>query len=613
MKTTRIFSFLLVLFFSVPGFSQSPASDSNTVEFKLLHDVKYGDLTAFDMILKAKPSLISLNEPVMEESLLHVAARYNQYEMVKILLAKGLDVNAKNKLGSIPLHLACITGSYPMVNDLLSKGSDIMVVNSRGKTPVEYVANGKNPELFKLFLAKDRNILQSRSADGKTLLFYSIFEGDTAGFSYLLAQKLDVNAGDVNGFTPLCMAVLYDRQDIISQLLRSGADVNHVVSGGNTPITLAVDRENLPAVRLLADGGAKISLADSAGQTALHKSIIAGNLEIAYYLVGKGISVDARDNYGMTALHYASIYGRSGLVKTLIGKGANPALTDNQLHDPIYYSVYYGNTSSEKILLASGAKKPDLQVNILTKDLKPGQAVIHYLNHSGYAIETSKYMLVFDYFHYLAPPDNPSLLNGRIDPAELKGKQIIVFTSHDHGDHYDTTIWKLDTPKGSVQYVMGFKPEGKHNYMLMEAGQSKVIKGVQVNTIKSTDAGVAFLVEADGIVVYHPGDHVNKTSEIAKDFKSEIDYLAGLKKKVDIAYLPVAGCGFPDLESVKTGNYYVVRTLKPEISFSMHAGMEQCAGFSKEACQKLPDSRVEFSKFPGDRFYYTKSDKPVLE
>jgi hypothetical protein len=59
---------------------------------------------------------------------------------------------------------------------------------------------------------------------------------------------------------------------------------------------------------------------------------------------------------------------------------------------------------------------------------------------------------------------------------------------------------------------------------------------------------------------------------------------------------------------VKAGNFYVVEKLNPGINISMHAGMEQCAGFSKEVCLKFPGSQTNYSKFPGDRFGYIKTD-----
>ena len=608
MKTTSIILAVLINIISAICYCQNPTVDTTTAEYQLIYAVKYGDSVTFDKLLKTNPYLIDIKEPVMEESLLHVAARYNQYEMVQKLLDKGLDVNAKNKLGSNPLHLACFTGSIAMVNDLLEKGSDYSVVNSRGKTPISYVSYGKNPEVFKLFLKKDKDILNTKSADGTNLLFYAVFAVDTAGFSYLLARGLDVNSTDSHHITPLCWAVLDNNPELIKSSINNGADVNYVAERGNTPLLFAIERDSLTTVKVLVDAGANINTADSAGLTALHKTTKKGNYKIAAYLISKGITIDSKDKDGMTALHYAAIYGRSEIGRALILKGANPNIADKKQNDPVFYSISYGNEKMTQLLLKSGARKDDLKPRVLTKNMKDGEAVIHYLNHSGYAIETSKHILVFDYFHYYAPPDNLSLLNGRINMDELKGKKMFVFASHEHQDHYDTTIWKWDSPGNKIQYVMGFKPEVKYPYVFIEPREEKNIEGVKINAIKSSDAGVGFLVEADGIVVYHPGDHVNKSPEIAEDFKSEIDYLANLKKEVDIAFFPVAGCGFPDLEIVKAGNFYVMETLNPDISFSMHADMEQCSGFSKEVCQKFPEKLSNYAKFPGDRFGYKKTD-----
>jgi ankyrin repeat protein/L-ascorbate metabolism protein UlaG (beta-lactamase superfamily) len=609
MKTTTTILSVLINIISVFCFCQNPAVDTTTTEYQLIYAVKNGDSLTFDKLLKTNPSLIDIKEPVMEESLLHVAARANQYGMVKKLLSKGLDVNAKNKLGSNPLHLACFTGSVAMVNDLLVRGSDYSLVNMRGKTPISYVSYGKNPEVFKLFLEKDKDILNTKSADGTNLLFYAIYAEDTAGFSYLLKQGLDVNSIDSHHITPLCWAVMYNNSELIKSSINNGADVNFVGERGNTPLLFAIERDSLTTVKLLVEAGANINAADSAGLTGLHKATKKGNYKIASYLINKGITIYSKDKDGMTALHYAAIYGRSEIGRALIQNGASPTSADNQQRDPAYYSIYYGNVKMTQLLLKSGAKTPDLKVSALSANLKPGEAVVHYLNHSGYAIETSKHILVFDYFHYYTPPDNLSLLNGRINMDELKGKKMFVFSSHEHQDHYDTTIWQWNSPKNKIQYVMGFKPEVKYPYVFIESRQEKKIEDVQINAIRSSDAGVGFLVEADGIVVYHPGDHVNKSPEIAEDFKSEIDYLAGLNKEVDIAFFPVAGCGFPDLEVVKAGNFYVVEKLNPGINISMHAAMEQCAGFSKEVCEKFPGSQTSYAKFPGDRFSYNKTDK----
>lgn len=44
-------------------------------------------------------------------SALHLASIHGEAEMVRLLLARGADVNAENNLGSTPLNLAAVTGS----------------------------------------------------------------------------------------------------------------------------------------------------------------------------------------------------------------------------------------------------------------------------------------------------------------------------------------------------------------------------------------------------------------------------------------------------------------------------------------------------------------------
>jgi ankyrin repeat protein/L-ascorbate metabolism protein UlaG (beta-lactamase superfamily) len=607
MKTTTSILSGLVILLSVTCFGQTPAADTNSVQYRVIAAVKNGDTQTFNSILKSDTSLIGIKEPGLDESLLHVAARFKQSEMVKILLAKGLDVNAKNKLGSIPLHLACISGSYTMVDDLLNRGSDYSLVNLRGKAPVSYVSFGKNPRIFDRFLEIDKNILNTKTQEGANLLVCAIQAEDTAGFSYLLAKGMDVNEANVFRFTPVCWAVLYNNPELIAMAIRKGANVNYIANEGNTPLLIAVEGDSIATVKMLVEAGAKINVPDSSGLTALHRATRKGNYEIASYLMVKGIAVNSKDENGMTALHYAAIYGRTEIGRAILQHGANPNLTDKLHNDPVFYSTSYGNEQMTRLLVNSGARKDDLKASALLKNLKDGEAVIHYLNHSGYAIETSKHLLVFDYAPFYSAPDDLSLLNGHINTGELKSKKILVFVSHEHTDHYNPEIWKWNGSGARITYVTGFKPNVETPYAFAEPRKKLSLDGVQINTIRSSDAGVGFLAETDGIVVYHPGDHVNKLAGLSDDFKGEIDYLVSLKKKVDIAFLPVAGCGFPDLEVVKAGNFYVVEQLQPEMSFSMHAETTQCAGFAKEVCTKFPVSQTYYAKFPGDRFMHLKT------
>ena len=138
------------------------------------------------------------------------------------------------------------------------------------------------------------------------------------------------------------------------------------------------------------------------------------------------------------------------------------------------------------------------------------KAKVWYLAHSGFAVQTESSFLIFDY--YLDEPKGGTIEQGVIDPKELAEKNVIVFVSHNHDDP-DDTVEQED---------------------------------LVVKTYRSTDEGVAFLVQIDGLAIYHAGDlnwwHWEGEPEtynikMADDYKKQIDLLAG--ERIDLAFVPL--------------------------------------------------------------------------
>ena len=59
---------------------------------------------------------------------LHIAVSSNDLELVKDLIAKGSDVNARKNYGSRPLHLAAAKANLDIINYLIDKGA---IIDSR--------------------------------------------------------------------------------------------------------------------------------------------------------------------------------------------------------------------------------------------------------------------------------------------------------------------------------------------------------------------------------------------------------------------------------------------------------------------------------------------------
>lgn len=89
--------------------------------------------------------------------------------MVKVLLAKGANVDVTDKDGSTPLLHACALGHLELVEALLSKQATIHATNKGGWTPMQNAFLLGNVEVVKVLLSKGAAIETSDSW-GKTPL-----------------------------------------------------------------------------------------------------------------------------------------------------------------------------------------------------------------------------------------------------------------------------------------------------------------------------------------------------------------------------------------------------------------------------------------------------------
>ena len=186
---------------------------------------------------------------------------------------------------------------------------------------------------------------------------------------------------------------------------------------------------------------------------------------------------------------------------------------------------------------------------------------ITFIEHSGFMVEMEHTVLLFDYYH------------GKI-PTFDKNKMLYVFVSHSHADHYNPVIWELKEQYEKVQYIISDDVKTKENALRMKPHEKKQISEMTVETLKSNDMGVAYIVEVEGKVIYHAGDlnwwhwegETPDEKEYAKKaFLSEIEKIT--ENNIDIAFFPVD----PRLENAYyMGGEYFIEKIKPKIFIPMH-------------------------------------------
>jgi ankyrin repeat protein len=145
---------------------------------------------------------------------------------------------------------------------------------------------------------------------------------------------------------------------LIQALLEKGADVNARNIDGDTPLLMAVADENRDVIELLLDHGARADAAANGGYTVLTNAVQCNtSLGVLDLLLDHGAKIDAQDQFGCTALICAVDGGKVAVVKTLIARHAHVNLRDSEGHTALWHAKRSGNFGSIKLLRQAGAKE----------------------------------------------------------------------------------------------------------------------------------------------------------------------------------------------------------------------------------------------------------------
>ena len=249
---------------------------------------------------------------VQLNSALFSAADAGCEEFARRLLAAGAALEARDRLGAMPLAHAARAGQRALVELFLAKGAPIDARALSGSTALYVATESERPATVASLLAKNADPnLPGRS--GVTPLAAAAFKGNDRIVEQLLSHSADPDIVDRTGKAAMTYAAARGFAEIVRRLLGAGVDAGRRYGNDLTALMWAAGHEDGVGFRAaenvinqLLDAGAPIDAADDRGRTALMIAAERGHSEVVAMLIGRGADQNLRDKGGKTALDLAA-------------------------------------------------------------------------------------------------------------------------------------------------------------------------------------------------------------------------------------------------------------------------------------------------------------------
>lgn len=297
------------------------------------------------------------------DTALHIAARWGYQGIIETLLQNGAPTETQNRMKETPLKCALNSKILSIMEahrlSLERRPRPAEVPAQSPTCSVDSISQGSSTSSFSSITVSFRPEEVKKDYREVEKLLRAVADGDLEMVRYLLewteddlddvdeaistvdlefchplcqcpkcapAQKklaripasgLGVNVTNQDGSSPLHMAALHGRTDLVPLLLKHGAYSGARNTSQAVPLHLACRQGHFEVVKCLLEANAKPNKKDLGGNTPLILACSGGHHQVAALLLQHGASINASNNKGNTALHEA-VMGRHVLVVELL-------------------------------------------------------------------------------------------------------------------------------------------------------------------------------------------------------------------------------------------------------------------------------------------------------
>lgn len=239
------------------------------------------------------------------------------YQVVKLLLENGADVNAVGGHYATALQAASAGGHEKIIGLLLDAGAEVNVQGGHYGNALQGALYKGKKEIIKLLLdaGADVNIQSGRWSNPLEEAFY---EGNEQIIRLLLDAGADVNAQGGYYGNPLQLTLARGYKQLVKVLLEKGADVNAQGGHYGNALQAASYQGDEQTIELLLNAGAKVNAPGGHYGNALQAASAGGHEKVVRLLLDAGAKVNAQGGHYGNALQAALEGGHEQVVGLLL-------------------------------------------------------------------------------------------------------------------------------------------------------------------------------------------------------------------------------------------------------------------------------------------------------
>jgi ankyrin repeat protein len=305
------------------------ASWLSAYEPSLLDAVESGDRAAAMKLIAAKGTNVNAAGADGATPIMYAAAN-DDIELVRALIKAGANVKVKNTFGSSPITEAAIIGSAPILEALLKAGADPNFKNLDGETPILAAARSGKVEAAKVLLDAGADINAKEGWGGQSALMWAAAQSQADMVKFLAGKGANLNdhgtarqwerkiiqeprPKDMNkgGFTALHYAAREGCIACVANLLTAGADPDTEDPDRVTPLLAALENMHYDTAAVLIKGGADLDKWDIYGRSPV-------------YMAADMSTLPMKGNGGIAVIPSIDKLTAVDVGRMMLAKGANP-------------------------------------------------------------------------------------------------------------------------------------------------------------------------------------------------------------------------------------------------------------------------------------------------